>query len=337
MMDWIEYFSPDHPPVADIRRRYIDRHFDLTKYDGITHENVADAIMNASNKGYGVVIPEGRGTYQFWDRDKVVSVQGEKIQLNSALRFMKFGHSMDLTKRRTSARVLREEKLTPKKLFKQVLGSEENRKKLLKGSYRGIGWYDPKSKTHRLLPFDVPAEGEKFRDFHRKQMQFSYQQADAYVTVPSLGKEGVDDYVITLKVLPITRENDAHYHEWPMTNSPCGCKDRFFRGAAGQLRADSKIQNLYKYAIPEEPLCRHGYGALQEAQKRGKRLKNAPSFLTEFPTVKGLMGPWYVLSTATIIEPIQGRSRRPLKTEIRIQLGRLIGYMGPEYMFDLKE
>jgi hypothetical protein len=336
-MEWPEYFDSKFPTVAEIGRRYSRKLIDLTTYEGLTHENVADAVIQASLKGIGMVIPEGPGVYQFWDRDKVVSVKGKKIKMKSALRFMKFGPSIDLTKRRTTASRLRQEKLTPRKLFKEVLDSPDNREKMLEGSYRGIGWWDPKSKTHRLLPFDVMAEGEKFRDFYGKEMEFSYQQADAYVTVPSLGKEDVDDYVIALKVLPITSENDTYLHEWPMTNSPCGCKDRFFRGAAGQVRADREIQNIYKYAIPEEPYCRHGWGTLIQTQERGDRRKDAASFLVKFPAVKGLMGPWYVLSTATIIKPVKGSARRPLKTEVRIQLGREIGHMGTDYMFDLTE
>ncbi len=337
MMEFPEYFDPNIPTVAEIGRNYTGKLIDLTTYRGLTHENVADAVIQASRRGKGLVIPEGPGVYQFWDRNAVASVKGKKIPLNTALRFMKFGPSIDITKRRTSATALREEKLTPRKLFREVLGSPENRKKMLYGSYRGIGWWDPKAKKHRLLPFDVPAEGEKFRDFYGNGMEFSYQHADAYVTVPSLSRGDERSYIITLRVLPITADDDCFYHEWAMTDSPCGCEDRFFRGAAGQAKVDEEFRNVYKYAIPEEPFCRHGWGSLIETQDRGNKIPNAESFLVKFPTVKGLMGPWYVLSTATIIKPVKGSARRPLKTEVRIQLGRTIGHAGPEYMFDLIE
>ena len=95
--------------------------------------------------------------------------------------------------------------------------------------------------------------------------------------------------------------------------------------------------NIYKYAVPEEPFCRHGWGALIATQERGDKYNNIESFQVKFPTVKGLMGPWYVLSTATIIQPKGRKARRPLKTEVRIQLGRAIGHAGPDYMFDLIE
>ena len=337
MQKFSEYFNANVPTVAQIGSKYRSRFIDLTRYEGLTHENVADAVMQASRRAYGLVIPEGPGAYQFWDRDSVVRVKGRDVQLNSALRFMKFGPSIDITKRNTGAKQLVEEKLTPRKLFKNVLGSDENRKKMLQGSYRGIGWWDPKMKRHKLLPFDVLAEGEKFADFYEKKMRFSYQHADAYVEVPSLSRGEERRYVITLKVLPITAENDAFYYEWAMTGGSCGCEDRFFRGAAGQVRIDQEIRNLYKYTAPEEPFCRHDWGSLVKAQKRGDKPPSGERFMVKFPTVKGLMGPWYVLSTATIIKPVGGQPRRPLKTEVRIQLGRQIGYKGSEYMFDLTE
>ena len=335
-MKFPEYFDPKAPSVADIMTKYAGRFYDCSTYRGLTHENAADALMHASRRGYGLILPEGPGAYQFWDRGKIVRVKGQDIQLNSALRFMKFGPSLDITKRGTTSKRMRDEKLTPRKLFKEVLGSDINRERLLNGSYRGIGWWDPKAKKHRLLPLDVPAEGEKFRDFHSKWIRYAYQHADAYVTVPSVSRDG-REYIVTLRVLPISADGGIQYNEWAMTESPCGCKDRFFRGAAGQAKIDEEAMNIYKYAVPEEPFCRHGWGALMATQERGEKYKNAEPFQVKFPIVKGLMGPWYVLSTATIIKPVGKRARRPLKTEVRIQLGRAIGHAGPDYMFDLIE
>ena len=335
-MKFPEYFDPRKPTVPEIREHYGSRFIDLTTYRALTHENVAEGVMEASRKGWGVVMPEGPGVYQFWDRGATVNVKGRYIPLDSALRFMKFGPSVDITRRSTTATQLREGKMTPRKLFREALGSADAKEMLLKGSYRGIGWWDPKGHAHRLLPFDVPAEGEKFADFYGDEMRFGYQHADAYVTVPSLSRGEDREYVVTMRVLPVTLQNDAYLHEWAMTEIPCGCEDRFFRGAAGQLKADP-IRNVYKYAIPEEPFCRHGWGSLAAAQKRGDKGPEAEKFRVKFPTVRGLMAPWYVLSTATIIKPQGKPERRPLKTEVRIQLGRQLGYMGPEYMFDLTE
>jgi hypothetical protein len=324
-----EYFDPSIPTVTQIRERYSSRFVDLTQYDGLTHENVADGILEAGRKGYGVIIPEGPGSYQFWDRGEIAAVRGRRIPMNSALRFMRYGPHIDLTKRKTTLRDINDQGLTPRRLFREVLGDPETRRELLVGSYRGIGWWDPKRRLHRLLPFDVPAEGQKFSAFYHKEMRTTYQHRDAYVEVPSLSRGDERRYIVTVRVLPT-----AHVHEWTMTDSPCGCEDRFFRGSAGQVKEDVEIRDVYRYAVPEEPFCRHGWGALVETQRRSG--KEAQQFLVRFPEATGSIAPWYTLSTATIVRS-GNRERRPLKTEGRVQLGRIIGYAGPDAMFDLSE
>jgi len=335
-MKFPQYFDPGKPTVGEMKSKIGNRFIDLTGYDDLSHADVADGILEASRReGYGLVIPEGP-EFRFWDREKVVSVKRHKIKLDSPLRFMKFGPDINLTERSTPVKMFKEDKLTPRKLFREVLGSSDNREKLLNGSHRGIGWWDPKSKTHRLLPFDVPAEGEKFRDFYRDEMRFGYQRSDAYVKVPSITREKIREYIITTTVLPVTKEDDNFHYEWSMTNVPCQCEDRFFRGTAGKVKKDEEIEDLYKYAIPEYQFCRHGWGSLIETQERGETITDAKPFLVKFPTTTGILGPWYTLSANTIIKS-GNIERRPLKTEVRIQLGRVIGYAGPDAMFDLTE
>jgi hypothetical protein len=335
-MKFPDYFDPRKPSVKDIRSRFGDRFIDLSEYDGLSHADVAEAVLDTSKKpGYGLIIPDTPGVYGFWDDTTVRTVQHKEVCLDSALRFMRFGDEINLTKRATTKKQFREQNMSPRSLFRNVLGSPDNRKSLLNESHRGVGWYHPQQKNHKLIPFDVFAEGRKFMDFYGNEMIFEYQANDAYVTVPSLSKRKREDYVVTIRVLPVDKNN--YFHEWAATEIPNDdCEDKFFRGAASQVKADKEIEGVYKFAVPEDQACRHGWGCLEKAQERSGEYTHAKPFLVKFPVATGLIAPWHTLKTKTIVKR-GNREVRPRKVDIRIQLGRIIGYAGPESLFDLTE
>lgn len=329
-MVYEEFFDPERPGITEIRNSYKGRFIDLNDYDGLKDEDVVYAVMEAGNKGRGLIIPE---VYCFWDRDSEVGIKGNRVRLDSALRFKKYGPEINLTTSGTSIREIKERGITPRKLFREMLGDSVVRERLLNGSYRGIGYWDPRKRTHRIIPFDVPVEGQKFLDFHGKEMGISYQYADCYITVPSLSR-GDREYIITIRVLPVTELDEEYLVEWFMTESPCGCEDSFFKTIRG--KEDDLLKTLFKYSNPEYSHCRHFWGALQAAYDRSKKDPKAKPFLVEFPRATGLVNPWYTLKTRTVIGN-ENRARRPLKTEIGIMCGKIIGYCGPEEMFDLEE
>ncbi len=329
-----EFFDPALPAVREIREKYGRRLIDLNQYECLTHRDVADAILRAGRRGEALCIPPG-SRYRIWDRGSIFRRKGKSIRLNTALRFKKYGPEIDLTKSGTGVKEIKERELTPRKAFREKLGDPGVRKALLEGSYRGVGWWDPKKRTHRITPFDVFAEGHKFNDFYGKDMVVEFQYADCRVTVPSLSREG-RDYIIEVRVLPVTEENDDCLVEWLMTEATCGCEDRFFRGAKSKLREDDEAKCFFKYANPEHTHCRHFWGVLEKVTERSYRDPKTLPLLVEFPKVTGLLSPWHALKTRTLIGN-EKAARRPLKAEIGILCGKVIGYEGPESMFDLSD
>ncbi len=331
-MGYEEFFDPDLPRVSKIREKYGRRFIDLNQYGGLTHSNIVDAILKAGTSGKALYIPR---EYAIWERDRVFRKGGRSITINSSLRFKKYGPEVNVTKSTTSVRKIKEQALTPRKAFRQKLEDSDVMDDLLEGSYRGVGWWDPKKRTHRITPFDVFAEAHKFKDFYGEEMEVGFQHADCYVTVPSLSRPR-RKYIIEVRVLPVTEKNDDYLFEWLMTESTCGCEDHFFKGAQSRLKQDSEAKTFFKYANPEHTHCRHFWGVLEKITERSYQDSKALPFRVKFPTVKGLLSPWHALKTRTLIGN-EKRARRPTKADIGILCGKVIGYEGPEKMFDLTE
>ncbi len=322
-----EYFDPGLPEVGSIREIY-KRPIDLTAYDGLTNKDVADAIMRAG--GRGLIIPDEPGKYQIWDRSDVVKARGMELPLDTALRFKRYGPEIDLTKSSTTQREIRERHLTPRKAFRERLSDPGVRDALLEGSCRGLGWWDPRTKTHNIASFDVFPEAHFFERFYEDEIEFKYLFSDGYVCTPSVS--GEPEYRVTLRVFPNT---DDFLIEWLMTQANCECLDQFHRGSRGKGHAD-KYENIFKYSKPERVWCKHTLGALNKAEKLSHKWDNVPDFRVSYPSPTGIINPFYTLKTKTIIMS-GGKARRPLKTENSILLGKVTGLEGPERMFNLSE
>lgn len=333
--------------AAPIRALYGGNFKDLTRYDNLTNADVCEALLDAGLKGSGLIIPDylitdgnphDAGKY-FWDRGDNFRVRGKDMPGNYALRFMRFAPHADLTRRRTTLREIKEGRYTPRKLFREVLGNEETRQELLNGSYRGIGWWDPKTKKHRILPFEVPVEGEEFARLFGDEMKFEHQRSDAVMTVPSISRYLNRLYQVKLRVLPVTSDGDAFLHEWLMTEATDGCEDRFYRETAGKVSEGGSMKDIYRYASPEDAYCRHGWGALLKAEERSHgTAPNVVPFKVVYPRVREPLNyAWKALNNGTIVKGVRGGERRPIKTDARIQLGRVIGYLGAEQSFYLDE
>jgi|GEM_PF-1583092 len=330
-----EYFDPDLPTVSEIRDSYKPERFvDLNQCSGLTHENVADAILQTGRTGKVLYIPE-EPVYAVWNRGDVFRKGGKSVPLNTPLRFKRYGHEVDVTKSGTSIKEIMEQRLTPRKAFRLKLTDSTVRKNLVEGSFRGIGWWDPKKRTHRITPFDVFAEGRKFMEFYGNEMEIEFQYADCRILVPSLSRPD-RKYIVNVRVLPVIKEGDQYLVEWLMTEASCGCEDEFYKGARGKLMEDHTAKTVFKYANPEHTHCRHFWAAMEKAAEMSYKDQKAPPFLVRFPRATGLLSPWHALKTRTLIGDGK-RARRPTKTEIGILCGKVIGYAGAESMFDMKE
>lgn len=340
-----EYFDSNAPTVSTIRERYGPRFKDMSVYKGLTHNDICEALFDVGHGKYGrsgFIVPEvmdvvdGKPVYTFWDMSDTVRINKEDIPLD-ARRFMKFAPEIDLFKRSITLREMKEKRMTPRKLFREVLGSKETREKLLKGAYRGIGWWDPKTKVHKLLPFIVLPEGHRYASDYKSRIDFSYQYSDAYVIAPSISEDYIDKYIVDSKVLPVTKEGDAYLYEWAMTTVPAPTKGGFIGSAGGRKKIDDKYRSFYKYANAEQRITTQGMGVLELLQERSKKDPEIDTFLIDYPIATGIMSPWHTLSVKTIVKGIKGGEKRPLKTQINKYLGTVIGYAGPESMVDLSE
>ncbi|MBN1897089.1 MAG: hypothetical protein JW789_05230 [Candidatus Aenigmarchaeota archaeon] len=336
------YFRTECYGVSDIRSRYSGS-IDLYDKKGIINDDVCDAILEASHKDASVIIPEHvESRYSgapsrpyFWNRSEIRKIDGQKVPMDTALRFMKFGPQIDLTLKSTTLRDIKDYNLTPRNAFRE-LDVEKKREALKKGSYRGIGWWDPKRKKHKLLPFEVPVEGEAFNERFSDEMIFEKLRSDAMVKVPSISRYMKKDYVVIMRVLPVT--DGKYIHEWLMTDVFDGCEGRFYNESGGKKFDGAGFVDLYKYASPEDVYCRHCWGALLAAEEKSHRDADVPPFRLSYPRVtEDLRDAWKTLNMKTIVKSPGGRERRPQKTEARIQLGRIIGFLGANGSFDLTE
>jgi len=323
-------FDVDRPTVSEIRERHPNP-LDLNLYEGVTDEDVADAILTRGRER-GVIIPR---EYRFWDREAVVKQRGKRLPLNIPQRFRRYGPDVCISKYYTRQKDMKEDRITPRKAFGS-LGSYGH--ELLHGAYRGIGYWNPRSRTHKLIPFDVPVEGQAFRKLFEDEINIRYQHGDCYVEVPSLSRAG-REYIFRLSVLPVTGRKSEFFVEWLMTRGECGCEDASFRGMRGKIRQDEEpdaYAGVFKYANPEFQWCRHSWGALEAAQENSFIDPKAKPFRVKFPEATGLKEPWYVFKTRTLIGD-QKRARRPSKAETLIMCGKIIGCMGLGEAFDLSE
>ena len=336
------YFKNRGYGVSDIRSIYSD-FIDLSDKYGLTNEDVFDAIMDASYKDIGIIIPEfvkkrrrnSQPRPYFWDRTQTKTMNGKVVPLDTATRFMKFGPAIDLTRASTTQKEILEYELTPRKAFRD-LDESKNKRRLKNGAFRGIGWWDPKRKKHKLLPFEVPVEGEEFYKRFADEMVFKNLRSDALIEVPSISRYMKKDYTVIMRVLPVTE--GKYYHEWLMTDVIDGCEGRFFSSGSGKKYENGEFIDIYKYASPEDAYCRHSWGALLAAEEKSRIKPGALTFRVSYPRTKEeYRESWKTLNLKTIVRLHNGRERRPNKTEARIQLGRNMGFLGAEGAFDLSE
>lgn len=329
-----ELFDHKHPEITALRERYGDRVADYSEERGMSGSDIADAIFSCP-PGRMLILPD----QNYWDKSKPFKYKetGEDIPYSTPGRFRKFADCVDITRSKTTLSEIRERRLTPRTAFRE-LGTEENKRKLLAGNIRGIGWWSPRARRHNVVWFDVPAEGQKYGEFLEKEFGIDYLFADAYMQVPSFSD--VDEgYITPLRVLPVTVRNGWFFVEWLETVAQCDCKDAFFMGAGSKkLRQPERdrFEAYFRYANPEQAICRHNW-AQRRLVYRASRQKGDLPLQVDLPGAKGLLGFWHTAKTRTLIRDGKKGHRRPLKTEIGIWCGHAIGYAGPEAMFDLSE
>ena len=343
-----DFFDDGFPRVTEIRARYGDRCLDLNAYHSFTHADVVDAIctVGSGSRKYGyLIIPPD---YQFWDQSAVFrKSHGSRrieVPLTTATRFRRYGDDVNLTRSGTTVSELKEGEITPRKALAVQLASEDVKEGLRNGRYKGFGWWDARKPTHRPVSWSALPVGQKFYDQYGKRMNIEYQYKDCRITVPSWSRNiatpswgwNPNRYIFTLRVLPVTERDREYFTEWTMTEGSCGCEDVSYRGARGRIMEDREIQDVFKYANPESPMCWHFIGAYRAAAEASRRTDNIPTFLVDFPEATGLLGPWYALKTKTIVGT-QSRARRPLITEIDAELGRVVGHMDHTRLLGLED
>jgi hypothetical protein len=349
---WVipEYLDPGKPNVGDILNRYKGRVLDLTQYNTLKTKDVCEALAEISYangyRGKGgpqrAIIFPGDSRYSFWDKEKTVSVgrKGRKVKktLHNANNYMKFADTINLTNTRMTETELKKGELTPKKLLREYLSSDENREELMEGSIRGTGWYDVKTNIHTCYPFISIAKGRRFANDCKNEgmMKFDYQGSDAYVVVYSVSRGDRREYIIEIKMLPVTGEDKTQYVEWTMTRFPVGSEDNFFKSKSSKTNLDDVGPKVFKYRTAESYVAFQAYAALLNAQERSKKYDDIDTFLVDFFEPRGYMGVWHTLSTGGIVKPDNGNMRRITEAEINAQLGKMLGF-DPEFMMDLSE
>jgi len=349
MKRYAHWFDSSSPSKAEILGRYSGRLRDLREYQGLTIGNVAEAVIDISDdwrgdKEYdGLILPE----MELWDPSSTVRVyrrQGEpihRIRMSTKLRFNKFGPHVDLFSSRKSKRELIEEQATPRGLIRARFTDPDIRKRLTTTAYRGIGYWDPDSNQHVNVPFISLVEGEKYYNFFYKGMRnlygiseledqpelnISFQRGDAYVVVPS--KSGGIPYPSAIKILPVTK--GECFAEWAKTKPVHACKDSFFRTSNA---TDTEGSSNNRYRNDERTECLHTVGMRRAVEERSNR--GQYPLLIRWPTPTGIVGPWFILRTKTLMEQ-NNKPERLSKTQYNIITGALYG-MDVENMLDLDE
>jgi hypothetical protein len=324
----LDHFDHRHPSPKRIKESYT-RFVDLRDKNGLIWDDISDAVSGLK-PGYGLWLPEG----DCWDRAAVYRDRktGVEVPLDTPQRFRKFGPQIDVVKSGTTLRRIREERITLRSAFREVLGDPAVREAMRERSFRGIGFWSPRSRRHNIVWFDVPVEGQRYAEMFGDEFQTGYLFADAYQSTPSFSR--LDrSYITPLRVLPVTEMDGTYYIEGLETVAVCGCEDAFHTGSGGKKKVHDDFEAVFKYANPEQVICRHNWAQRGIAEKLSREQEGAKQILVQQPRATGLVNPWYNLKTRTLI----GKGRRPLKAEIGVYLGHVIGYMGPEESFDLSE
>jgi len=325
----LDLFDHMYPSVGRAKEKYT--FIDKSEYKGLTRNDIADAVLNLKHNE-ALIIPAG----MYWGNETFRHKKsGTEIPIDSPARFRKFGPQIDIVKSDVTIREIKDKKLTPRNVFKQVLSDSETREKLKNGNYRGIGFWSPRSRRHNIIWFDVLAEGQKYLDTFNKEFGTGYQFADAYQYVPSFQQiEGVR--TTPLKVLPVTERDGEFYVEWLEEYAQCSCADAFFMGARGKKKIDHKFEGIYKYMNPEQIICRHNWAQRILAEKEPEKNPDAKPLLVKLPKATGFLEPWRKTKMQVYIRYEKGL-RRPYKAEITAGCGNFLGILEPDYAFDLSE
>ncbi|MBU0530602.1 MAG: hypothetical protein KKC05_02920, partial [Nanoarchaeota archaeon] len=209
------------------------------------------------------------------------------------------------------------------------------KRRLLETAHRGWGYWDPASNTHVICSFDAVPEGHKYRELRSDSMHVRYQYADSLFSVPSRGRQ--KKYDVMLQVLPVTGLNDEYLFEWLKMNGVHVCEDVFFRAARGKAQ-DRLAEELHKYGNPERIIDAHVYGAIELVEDHSETGSDIKPVRLKFPRATGILGPWKVLKTATLVGT-KTRAERPDKVEICTELGKVHGHgdVKVEELYDLSE
>jgi hypothetical protein len=343
-MEWGEisglmavYFRSDKPGIKWIREKYGDKFVDLNGYANLSNKDIATAALEACEYDKGLIIP---GDYEFWNKSMIFKrpflLTGE-VELNTPQRFKKFGSEINLFGSNMTKKRMKEGRLTPRKLFSEKFSDPAIKEKLLNGAYRGYGHWNFSENTHVLTPFDVPAEGQKYRDLLWELMEVVYQFLDCYIKVPSTSRPD-RKYEIVIRVLPVTEKDDEYFVEWTKTVAEHVCEDRAFKSMKSKMKAHEEFEGIFKFANPEIFEDRHTYGARIIAEDMSYADPELKKVLVKHPRATGIIKPWYVLKAGTIIGT-KSAGRRPLKTEIGIACGWIMGHpeTNIEELYDLEE
>lgn len=331
------YFKPNAPSITWIRRKYGDKFIDLNVYEKVSNKDIATAAMEAGEYNKGLIIPSD---YPFWNKSMIFKrpflLTGE-IELNTPQRFKKFGSEINLFSSSMTKKRMKEERLTPRKLFGEKFSDPAIKEKLLNGAHRGYGYWNFSKNTHVIIPFDVLAEGQKYRDLLWEFMEVKYQFSDCYIKVPSTSRPD-RKYEIIIRVLPVTEADNEYFVEWTKTEAEHVCEDRAFKSMKSKTKAHEEFESIFKFANPEIFEDRHTYGARIIAEDMSYADPELKKVLVKHPRATGIIKPWYVLKAGTIIGT-KSAGRRPLKTEIGIACGWIMGHpeTNIEELYDLEE
>ncbi len=321
-------FDHEYPPVSWVGDRY--KRVDKSKYD-LTADEIADAILNLRASREALVLPEK--TY-FGGRPYKPRKSGMYVPLDTSQHFRKFGPSIEIVKSGITIKEVKDRKLTPRKALKYALSDPETRENMKTRMYRGFGYWSPRARRHNIIWLDVPAEGQAYFSILKGEFETEFQSADAYQVVPSFGQiDGVRSQGI--RVLPVTKRNGEYFVEWLEENATCTCKDSFFMGAKSKKKERGEYQNVYKYANPEQVVCRHNWAQRLLAEEDGQEPRNK-KLLVKWPRATGFMDPWKKIKTQVYIKH-GTRIRRPLKSEVGILCQYVLTSLKPEEAFDLTE
>ena len=320
-------FDHEYPPVSWVGKKYVP--IDRSDYK-MTGPEIADSILNLRDNKAALILPD---RMYYGGKPYKPKKSGISVPLDTSPRFRKFGPTVDIVKTGTTIKGIKEAKLTPRKAFRQALNDPETRESMMAGMYRGFGYWSPRSKRHNVIWFDVPAEGSAYLSLKKAGFSSEYQFADAYQTVPSHAQiDGVRFQ--GMRVLPVTQRDGWFYVEWLEEAATCACKDSFFMGAGSKKKQDAMFENVYKYANPEQMVCRHNWAQRMLAEEEGEG--GEKPLLVKWPRATGFMNPWKKAKTQVYIK--DGSSlRRPMKSEVGVFCQYILATLNPEEAFDLSD